>query len=416
MPVTQHITLTSEVDERDASIAHRVTSATSAVKPTKMLDEVEAEERHGGQYHLRHHLSGCAQTLYTVDFNELLTPTVSSAESNTALLLNNSAQDSASMSIITPSVETSLSLTPVETTQSLDPALFTSEVSENAPVSTLNEPLPDDTSLMHATATPAQFNAIPENSPLTAITENLENTPQSVTANNLDQFAGWQVNSALSAQINEGGQLLLDDKLVENSTLLTQQLQMSADSHYQFDMKMMMNDNSEPPSFALNIDGQEIPLIAVRVAEGYLLHGEFTATETESTSISLIAKGKIAAGHHLLLDHPTVDVMPLPAVEVHLAVEPVFDFAAITVVETDTGDKQADISVPAKNVLVEVHADLMISPVVEHSETAADITLESLAGSYKAEDWNAIETHASITEIAIPSEFELQINPLEEHL
>lgn len=414
MPVTQHITLTPEVDERDASIAHRVISATSTVKPAKMLDEVEAEERHGGQYHLRHHLSGCAQTLYTVNFNELITPIVSSAESNTVLLLDNSAQDSASMSIITPSIETSLLFAPVETTQSLDPALFTSEVSENAPVSTLSGLLSGDTTL--ATATPTQFNAIQENSPLTAITENLENTTQSVTANNLEQFAGWQVNSALSAQFNESGQLLLDDTLVENSTLLTQQLQVIADSHYQFDMKMMMDDNSEPPSFALNIDGQEIPLTAVRIAEGYLLHGKFTATETESTSISLIVKSKIAAGYQLFLDHPTFEVMPLPAVEVHLAVEPVFDFSAITVVKTDTVDKQADSSVPAKNVLVEVHADLMINPVVEPSETSLDITLESLAGSHKAEDWNAIETHASITDIAIPSEFELQINPLEEHL
>lgn len=417
MPITQHYAPAPNDDDRTAIESHRSSSSISATKPPKLLDEVEAEERHGGQYHLRHHLSGCAQTLYTVDFNELLTPAVSSTETNTALLLNDGAQNSAGIPVIASSGEATLLFeAPVETTQAINPALVTSELSENASVNTLNGLLSGDASLMQATATPTQFNAIQENSPLTVITENLENTTQSVTANNLDQFAGWQVNSALSAQINEGGQLLLDDKLVENSTLLTQQLQVSADSHYQFDMKMMMDDNSEPPSFALNIDGQEIPLIAVRVAEGYLLHGEFTATETESTSISLIAKSKIASGHQLLLDHPTVEVMPLPAVEVHLAVEPVFDFAAITVVETDTVDKQADISVPAKNVLVEVRADLMITPVVEHSETAAVITMESLAGSHKVEDWNAIETHASITDIAIPSEFELQINPLEGHL
>lgn len=32
------------------------------------LDANEAKERHGAQYHLRHHLSGCAQTLHIVDF------------------------------------------------------------------------------------------------------------------------------------------------------------------------------------------------------------------------------------------------------------------------------------------------------------------------------------------------------------
>lgn len=418
MPVTQHIAVTTKND--DVHIDPKMdslTSTTSATQPLKILDEVEAKERHGGQYHLRHHLSGCAQTLYTVDFNELLTPAVSSADTNASLQLNDSAQNSVAMPVIASSGEAPLLFeAPVETAQPINPLFITSEISETAPISALNTPLSGDANLLHAMATPDQYNTMPENSPLNAIAENLDNATQPVTANNLERFEGWQVNSALSAQINEGGQLLLDDKLVENSTLLTQQLQVSADSHYQFDMKMMMDDNSAPPSFALNIDGQEIPLIAVRIAEGNLLHGEFTATETESTSISLVAKSKIAAGHHLLLDHPTVDVMPLPAVEVHLAVEPVFDFAAITVVETDTVDKQADISVPAKNVLVDVHTDLLIAPVVEPSETSLDITLESLAGSHKVEDWNAIETHASITDIATPSEFELQINPLEEHL
>ncbi|MBB3306707.1 MULTISPECIES: hypothetical protein [unclassified Enterobacter] len=55
---------TTNMEKDDSRVSFQLTEQTSL----DSLDTNEAKERHGAQYHLRHHLSGCAQTLHIVDF------------------------------------------------------------------------------------------------------------------------------------------------------------------------------------------------------------------------------------------------------------------------------------------------------------------------------------------------------------
>lgn len=416
MPITQQRALTPNNEERVSSTTHPKNSA-ETTKPTKLLDETEAEERHGGQYHLRHHLSGCAQTLYTVDFEEIINPVSASSDSSSPLMPNDIAQQNSTVAASAHNLNASaeLSLSP-GTSQPLPIEIAASalggETTSNIQAGeVLNTPHG-----LNEISLSGEFTAPSEDSPIIAISENLESSAQLGITDSVAQYDGWQINSAIAIQLNEGGQILVDDSLVENSTLLTQQLQISADSHYQFNMRMIMDDNSEPPAFALNIDGEEIPLTAIRVAEGYQLHGELVSSNTDTKTISLVAKSPLPSGHHLYIDHPVFEIMLPKPVSVHLPEEPVFDFAAITVIEPEIISNKAEVTFTDKNLLVDVHAELAITPAVEPSEAMADITLDSISGDVKAEDWNTIATNESVALMITPTEVELQINPLEEQL
>lgn len=417
MPINQHTALTRNSEERVLSQTHHIKGSATTTRPSQSLDEVEAEERHGGQYHLRHHLSGCAQTLHVVDFSEIASPNTASTDSTASLMSNEIAQQSTTLATHVQAGDS-----PVEfiVSATLPQPPFVEIISNLQNVNTTSDASEDlllgNPQTSNAKFIPGEVETDSEYGSITTSSENVEINLQHVVVNNSVQYDNWQINDSIKTQLNVNGQLVINDSLVENSTLLIQQLQISADSHYQFNMRMIMDDNSEPPAFALNIDGEEIPLTAIRVAEGYQLHGELVSSNTNTKTISLVAKSPLPSGHHLYIDHPVFEIMLPKPVSVHLPEEPVFDFAAITVIEPEIISNKAEVTFTDKNLLVDVHAELAITPAVEPSEAMADITLDSISGDVKAEDWNTIATNESVVLMIMPTEVELQINPLEEQL
>ncbi|MRS21296.1 hypothetical protein GJV08_19185 [Enterobacteriaceae bacterium RIT692] len=417
MPVTQHTALTLNNEDLALSQTHHLKDYVAISKSSQSLDEVEAEERHGGQYHLRHHLSGCSQTLHVIDFSEIVASGSASADSTLSLMPNENAQQTTAMAANTHIGDSPVELLAATVMPQPLPAEFASNIQNGNVTFDASEDIKlSRQQTANETITLRELNAITEYNPITSSAENLENSVKPGAVDNNMQYDNWQINDYIEAQLNENGQLVINDSLVENSTLLTQQLQISADSHYQFNMRMIMDDNSEPPAFSLNVDGQEIPLTAIRMAEGYQLHGELVSSNTDTKTISLVAKSPLPSGHHLYIDHPVFEIMLPKPVSVHLPEEPVFDFAAITVIEPEIISNKAEVTFTDKNLLVDVHAELAITPAVEPSEAMADITLDSISGDVKAEDWNTIATNESVALMIMPTEVELQINPLEEQL
>ncbi|SFJ30428.1 hypothetical protein SAMN05518863_10160 [Candidatus Pantoea symbiotica] len=417
MPVTQHTALTLNNEDLALSQTHHLKGYAAISKSSQSLDEVEAEERHGGQYHLRHHLSGCSQTLHVIDFSEIVASGSAPADSTLSLMPNENAQQTTAMA-----ANTHIGDSPVELlAATVMPQPLLAEFASNIQNGNVTFDASEDIKLSrqqtaNETITLRELKAITEYNPITSSAENLENSVKPGAVDNNMQYDNWQINDSIETQLNENGQLVINDSLVENSTLLTQKLQISANSHYQFNMRMIMDDHSEPPAFSLNVDGQEILLTAVRVAEGYQLRGEFTSSDTDTKTISLVAKSPLASGHHLYIDHLVFEVMLPKPVSVHLPEETVFDFAAITVIEPEIISNKAEVTFTDKNLLVDVHAELAITPAVEPSEAMADITLDSISGDVKAEHWNTIATNESVALMIMPTEVELQINPLEEQL
>ncbi|MBZ6392508.1 MAG: hypothetical protein LBE90_18660 [Pantoea dispersa] len=274
------------------------------------LDELEFEERHGAQYHLRHHLSGCSQTLYTIDFNKDFSVIESIEQRLPPLFRPEEQATSSTASVIVPSsfAEAYLSADIITTQQPLTSSLpmlqkitekIEFEKSNNVHQTSSEMPLSNTTApapvVMHTSTEPTMNNA---SSPTDRYVADFEDM----------NLGGWTLGNNLSAeQVIEAGKLhFSDDKFYVDQPLIQQQFIFVKDSHYQFEFEVETSSGSLPLGFALMVNDIRIPMERISLDGGYLLHADFIAQGSELVNLVLMPTGPLPAQSAIWLDNLTV--------------------------------------------------------------------------------------------------------------
>lgn len=303
------------------------------------LDELEFRERHGENYTLRHHLSGCAQTLYTVDFAQDFQATavepyqpllIPEGEGDTITLnagLNAPVVEPVTAALLPTSAEASI--TPIEG-HSIDnesPTIQLTAAHAETDVVTQNlSPLsPGDRTTINSSEVSSSKTFVETNAlPLSLITDFNDGT-----------LGGWSLGGDLSVdQVLEGGQLHFSaDNLAEGQPVLSQSMALVADQSYQFQMSVHTADGSQPSQFMLNVNGEAHPMDAVRDGDNYILRVAFMAPHVGNASLSIVPVGDMKGGSDVWLDDvivmPVAPQVGLPIEMSLMLAEPTFDFAQL---------------------------------------------------------------------------------------
>lgn len=330
------------------------------------LDEIESKERHGSQYHLRHHLSGCAQTLHAVDLQEVVAPILSPlaekplmldtqwlAPSDIASAVPNAGVHSFTVPFEMP--HEMLNAQPAATAAS--PGVGSSSLSTSQTVMVAEQ---------HTASSPAGVSHLPHS----------EKPPE--VGKPIDMpltFAGWQVQPGVEADAQ--GLQLDSAKLNVGDTLLGQSINVVAGETYQFGMFFATSGEAPPPQFSLMINGEAHPLENVKTAGGYHVQTSYEAGSESWLNLAVVVQSPPVIGQTIWLtqiDFGHSGVMPwLPAVE-----EPVFDFAHLAVMPAV--ENPSSVSMPALTQIlppaqpdVFMHIESPLSPELPALHLHADL-------------------------------------------
>ncbi|WP_210080041.1 hypothetical protein [Pantoea endophytica] len=303
------------------------------------LDELEFRERHGEHYTLRHHLSGCAQTLYTVDFAQDFQATA--VESYQPLLIPEGEGVTMTLNagLNAPVVEpVTAALQPTSAEASITPIEGHSIVAES-PTIQLNA-AHAETDVMTQTPSPlsngdAATMTLPEVSSSQTVAEINAHTPTLITDFNDGTLGGWNLGGDLSVdQVLEEGQLHFSaDYLANGQAVLSQSMALVADQSYQFQMSVHTADGSQPSQFMLNVNGESHPMEVVHMGDNYILRVAFVAPHVGNASMSIVPMGDTKGGSDVWLDDvivmPVAPQVGLPIEMSLMLAEPTFDFAQL---------------------------------------------------------------------------------------
>lgn len=316
-----------------------VKASLAASNPQRTTDEAEFEERHGGQYHLRHHLSGCAQSLYVLDFEQDFTSSLrGTASDNTMPLPDTVHAVQTDIVAATFAATMSDSATPVavEAVSSPSEAAVQDLQHDVQPLDVLRtnpaEPDAEDAVLLADTVEQQTVVDTAEISPVEAPTG--LNSPLVADFNDVS-LGGWELEGELSAeQVLENGQLHFSgDMLNAGEPLLSRSVAFSAGESYQFEMRVNAGEGSEAPRFDLRVNGETITMEATRQGNDFIMRAEFVSATSEPVNVAIMPVTPMPPASSLWLDDVVLQPAPtpLPHLAFDLQLEPVFDFAAIAI-------------------------------------------------------------------------------------
>lgn len=319
--------------------AQRPPTEVKASNAMRTTDEAEFEERHGGQYHLRHHLSGCAQSLYVLDFDQDFTSSPRAIASDKAMPLPNAvntAQTDMVAATFATTMPDSATLAAVEAMSSPSEAAVQNIQPGVEPLDTLSvnpaqsdawdgETLPDNVEEQTA-ADAAEV--------LTTDAASGLNSPLVADFND-QSLGGWELEGELDAdQVLENGQLHFSGEMLNaGEPILSRNVAFSTGESYQFEMRVNAGETGEAPRFDLRVNGETIAMEATRQGNDFILRAEFVATTAEPVNVAIVSVNPMPAESSIWLDDLVLQPTPIamPHFGFDLQLEPVFDFAAIGV-------------------------------------------------------------------------------------
>lgn len=274
------------------------------------LDEQEIEERHGAQYHLRHHLSGCSQTLYVIDFQNDFSVAEPAKQLQPPLFSPKELESSVTTSVHVGTYvpEAYLQLDRIMAEQPLIPSVKILQTSTgnsgSEPSVSLNSAL-SEMPLSNAPEPPL----IAMNEVTKSTTENISNSTERHMANFEDMdLGGWSLGNSLSVEeIVDNGKLhFTDDKFIVDQPLLQQKFSFAADGPYQFEMEIETSFGIPSPNFVLTVNDIRIPLESVPSDNGYILRADFTPLSSEPVSLVLMPTSPLPAQSAIWLDNVVI--------------------------------------------------------------------------------------------------------------
>ncbi|MCW6034647.1 hypothetical protein [Pantoea sp. JK] len=368
------------------------------------FDSNEVKERHGAQYHHRHHLSGCAQTLHTVDFANDFSPPVleqsaltssitsepppSSADSPGSKLFNENSTNSSSFTPFlrdTPSLVDTLTLTPG------------SALTSSGEAKTLHT-IP---TILEISDTPLVVGGRFESVEISDIDGQNENSPSSMAfIANFDNLSldDWILREPLNAeQILEDGRLHFNERsLHEGEPLLSHEFELIENQHYVFQMSLLINESSEPPCFIINISGENHEMKINREGDHFVMKAEFISISSEKVNLTIIPVDLGSLKYDIWLDdfilQPTGPTQSNSELSLHMAImepELFLDFSHINEA-TDENKSVIETSLKIPMVLNTVEPELFVAEEPVQHETSFSQDAENLVNATHSKLWNQI--------------------------
>ncbi|HEX4662242.1 MAG TPA: hypothetical protein VH144_01375 [Candidatus Saccharimonadales bacterium] len=367
------------------------------------LDDNEAKERHGGQYHLRHHLSGCAQTLHTIDFANDFSPPVLEQPALTAQIHAELTTGSTSTPVTEFIVAAEMTPLPLAlATGEVSSASITATSGQQSALLVQAEAIPPDAiqthAEQHASSQVATVTSV-DNAELTATEIQSESTAISTPlVANFDDLSlnGWTLGGSLTAeQIVEDGHLhFTAQSLQEGEPLLSNTFVLSENQHYAFQMSLLGDENAEQPHFMLNINGENHEMNVSREGNHFVIKAEFIASSSEKVNMAVIPVNVASLKQDIWLDDfilkPTIPTSAQPDIPFKLAVlpaEPVFEFNEIAAL-TPPPDPTLETSLKISMVLNTAGPEMFEVVPPSPSEPFLTPVLEDLLDAAQPQMWN----------------------------
>lgn len=383
------------------------------------LDDSEAKERHGGQYHLRHHLSGCAQTLHTIDFaNDFLPPApdqpaltpqvydeLTTRSTSTMVTERIIAAEMTPLPLVLAPNEVSSSV--ISATSGQQSALLPhAEVMSPDAIQTHPEP--------NATAQDATVTSV-DSTELTSTEIQSESTVISAPlVASFDDLSldGWRLGGTLTAeQILEDGHLhFTAQSLQEGEPLLSNTFVLSENQHYAFQMSLLGDENADQPHFMLNINGANHEMNISREGNHFIIKAEFIASSSEKVNMAIVPVNVASMKQDIWLDDFILKpVVPTPAqqdISFKLAVvadEPVFEFNEIAALPPQPAP-QLEKSLKVSMVLDTTGPGMFEVVPPSQSEPFLTPVLEDLLDGAQPQLWNQSAAENTSAELIVATE------------
>lgn len=311
----------------------------------KSLDDIEFKERHGEHYTLRHHLSGCAQTLHTIDFTHdfFQSPTaikqpmvVLQGEAVTTYpAYNSTIAEMPPLISSTPQIAIETNVTPIHVNEMVD-VVDPVQIADSSPVTVESTSIQSNASFIGTVNTAnASEVALSDNA---VDNKTLENAY--LTDFNDGSLGGWHLGGNLSIdQILQEGQLHFSaENMMAGQSLLSQSMVLKADHQYEFQMSVQIESGSAPAQFVLNVNGESHSMKMVQQGDTYILSVSFTPPRTGMVDISVVPMGDVKAQSDIWVDDvmlmpvgPVAPMIESPGELSFLQPEPTFDFAQLAI-------------------------------------------------------------------------------------
>ncbi|MDY0927295.1 hypothetical protein SOM41_13155 [Enterobacter sp. CFBP8995] len=417
--MAQHQDSTHNVpDEEQRPALTSFSSGSSAA--ANSIEEAEFKERHGDQYHLRHHLSGCAQTLYTLDFeNDFSTPD-QNENIGAHLLTAESALPTSVTGVEITLINTTTSvLSAAESLpQMVSPSTpVTHQVTEQAPTAltgSAKTAAKDLSSIEEADPTLTYSGLRDEAQLIDPISETHPQTPPGYITNFDDNtLGGWNLNPEANVDnVLQNNQLHFDQHNWQNGeTLLTRQFILPEGQHYAFEMQIRTEGNAAPPAFALHVDGLAYDMEWIKAGDNYHVRAEFYVNTSQPFSLSIVPLSPLIAGQSVWMDNlvvqPAAPVCEFTAETHGVLPEPVFEFDRLE----SAVAKPAMDETRLKLSLMLVQEDLALYPASVDPDRSSvnDLELDKMVGRTPVEQWNsqADTTHTEGSTVTVDPSFML---------
>lgn len=421
MPLkTQHIPLHKQSDN-DVTLV-----SLDDVRHSSHEDQ-EFRERHGEKYHLRHHLSGCAQTLYTIDFTNDFSAPAAAPSAVSAFLPplpdvklqgpvftpapSNQSEGNTDVSTLTLMHEASLHGLQHNIHS---PALF-SEVRDHAEkhhTEIKGEPVYAD---MQRNSSTASDGLAAENSGGIRVQADLPH----VADFNDGTLGGWSLHDDLTMdKVLQDGQLhFVAEDLHNGRSLLSQFLALTAGQSYKLQMSVQTTSDSEAPQFGLDINGVTFAMDAVREGDRFVLKVEFVAPQTEAVNLSIVPAGSGAVLHDIWLDDLIImrsglssQENPSAALMSVMIPEPLFDFASLSS-EIASPAEPAGPPPDIASLLQDVHPSLFLSTDTTRSVLFFDKNIDISSDYAHTSEWSDFSGAPGIFADTLQTEW-MEMSPL----
>lgn len=383
------------------------------------LDGNESKERHGAQYHLRHHLSGCAQTLHTIDFTHdfsqsvleqrtLITPnnmdsTSTSTDSGVKKLLNSDSVTPISPTLVTDSAPSSVSRATSESESGITHRM---ELKAEHTITKYSEGIATSSVIAERHGDDAEI-------PYDEGQKERYPTPSSFVTN-FDNLSldGWKLGGSLTPEqvLGDGNLHFSAQSLHEGEALLSHEFELNDNQHYEFQMSLLGDDCAEPPYFILNVGGENYEMNVSREGNYFVMKAEFATSSSGKVNLSIIPINLGTLEQDIWLDgfilkpsvlpqehHNTLLDIPL------LQPEPALEIGHICTIKTEPNHV---LNTPLKlsTLLDTAMPELYIEPPPAQLSSYESISIETLTVTTQPQRWNLISTEAYSAEMLIRAE------------
>ncbi|MHC2598878.1 hypothetical protein ACVLVH_004559 [Kluyvera sp. 1366] len=377
--------------------------AFNATDTSARLDEDDFEERHGSNYLLRHHLTGCSQTLYTIDFqNDFVVPFVETLTTPQLTDVVNAISPSSVEVFVTG---TQIAEPPTFVSMLSDQSAPASVQQDGAPLN--NAPLSENSvadqydltsvKIVQAVSSPPEI-IQPVSAKVSEYQTTQSKIAESLTADfNDGSLGGWKLGDGLVVEeiLTQGKLHFTEETFTTDEPLLEQVFSLQRGTRYQFEMEVGYSQGT-PPQIDLVVNEIAIPMEVYKQGDSYYLRGEFVASSNEPVNLIIMPVTPLTSSASLWLDNIALTPDYAPSEQINLPYmmpfvdEPVLSFGILHPADTEFEP------VFAPQIEQVLSAPSVVQPSYRLAEMPEEILMQagdSVAENLICAEWN----HQSIT-------------------